>query len=155
MPELPELDEIIHSGQIANGKYTVAFENMINDFLDISEGALVVNSFNSAISVLLTLLNIEVGDEVILSPMACLASTQPFSSHGVKIKWADVDPTTGTLNPDSVRKAINKNTKAIVHNHFCGYPGYIDEINDIAKTTGIPVIDDGIECFGSEYKEKK
>lgn len=56
------------------------------------------------------------------------------------------------MNPDSVRKRINSKNKAIVHNHFCGYPGYIEEINSIGTELGIPVIDDGIECFGSEYK---
>lgn len=155
MPELPELNEIIHSGQIANGKYTVEFEKRINNYLGISEGAVVVNSFHSAISVLLTLLDIGFGDEVVLSPMACLASTQPFLSHGIKICWADVDPNTGTLDPNSVKKKITNKTKAIIHNHFCGYPGYIDEINEIGKKAGIPVIDDGIECFGSEYKGGK
>ena len=67
---------------------------------------------------------------------------------------ADVDPLRGTLNPESVRKQITPATKAIVHNHFCGYPGYIDEINEVGREYGIPVIDDGIECFGSEYKGK-
>lgn len=33
--------------------------------------------------------------------------------------------------------------------------GYIDEINEIGKEYGITVIDDGIECFGFEYKGQK
>ena len=87
--------------------------------------------------------------------MACLASTQPYLSNGLKVCWADVDPNTGTLCPEAVKKQINEKTKAIVHNHFCGYPGYIEEINEIGKEYGIPVIDDGIESFGTEYHGKK
>ncbi|MDD4156728.1 MAG: DegT/DnrJ/EryC1/StrS family aminotransferase, partial [Candidatus Cloacimonetes bacterium] len=56
------------------------------------------------------------------------------------------------LSPESLRKKITTKTRVIIHNHFCGYPGYIDEINAIGHEYGIPVIDDGIECFGSEYK---
>ena len=87
--------------------------------------------------------------------MACLVSTQPYLSYGLKVRWVDVDPKTGTLDPASVKKRIKSNTKVIIHNHFCGYPGHIDEINAIGKDYGIPVIDDGIECFGSEYHGMK
>jgi perosamine synthetase len=116
------------------------------------QNVLVTNTFNMAILVALTTLDIKAGDSVIVSPMACLASTQPLLSIGIKVQWADVDPLTGTLCPDSVRNLMQTNPKAIVHNHFCGYPGHIDEINSIGKEFGIPVIDDGIEAFGSEYK---
>ncbi len=155
MPPLPELDDILHSGQLAYGKYAKAFERSLERFFGEDAYVLAANSFHMAISVAISLLEIHPSDEVIASPMACLASTQPFASQGIKVRWADIDPYTGTLNPDSVRKKIHVNTKAIIHNHFCGYPGYIDEINAIGKEYGIPVIDDGIECFGSEYKGRK
>ena len=92
-----------------------------------------------------TTLGLKYGDEVLASPMGCLVSTQPYASMGFKIKWCDIDTVTGTLDPDSVRAKITPNTKAIIHNHFCGYPGYIDEINSIGREYGIPIIDDGIE----------
>lgn len=156
MPELPELNSILHSGKLAYGEYSRKFECDINSFLGCEQDdVLVTNSFNMAIAVVTSLLNINPGDEVIASPMACLASTQPFAAHDIHIHWADVDPKMGTLSPDSVEKSITQKTKAIVHNHFCGYPGYIDEINAIGRKYGIPVIDDGIECFGSEYKGQK
>ena len=154
MPEVPELDNILHSGALAYGTYTKQFEDRLKAFFD-TPYLIVTNSFNTAISVALTTLGITAGNDVIASPMACLASTQPYLSSGLNVRWADVDPLTGTLSPESVRQQITKRTKVIVHNHFCGYPGYIDEINEIGKEFGIPVIDDGIECFGSEYKGKK
>ena len=154
MPETPELDQILGSGQLAYGNYTKQFEEKLRDYFGTSY-LVVTNSYNTAISVALTTLGINYGDSVIASPMACLASTQPYLSSGLNVCWADVDPYTGTLAPDSVKQRIRPETKAIVHNHFCGYPGYIDEINIIGQEYGIPIIDDGIECFGSEYKGKK
>lgn len=154
MPELPLIDEILHSGQLAYGKYTREFERKLQKFFG-TPYVIAVSSFNMAIQVTLTSLELRPGDEVIASPMACLASTQPYQSAGYKVRWADIDPHRGTLDPDSVKKQIKKTTKAIIHNHFCGYPGYIDEINEIGREYGIPVINDGIECFGSEYKGKK
>lgn len=155
MPQLPELEEILYSGQLACGKYSLKFEEVLREFLGVKNRVLVTNSFNMAIAVVNSVLDIHAGDEVIASPMACLASTQPFVAHEINIKWADIDPTTGTLDPGSVEKKISSKTKAIIHNHFCGYPGYIDEINELGRRYGIPVIDDGIEAFGSEYKRQK
>lgn len=154
MPELPELERILKSGHLASGKYTEQFEEQLKDYFDVKY-LLVTNSFHMAIAVALTAAGVGYGDEVIASPMACLASTQAFASCGLKIVWADVDPYTGTLNPEDVRKRITVKTKIIVHNHFCGFPGYIDEINTLGKEFGLMVIDDGIECFGSKYKDRK
>lgn len=152
--ELPELENILHSGALGYGKWGRKFEAMLGDFVG-NKYILVVNSYNAAMLVTLTTLGLKAGDEVIASPMSCLASNQPFATQGIKVNWADVDPATGTLDPTSVRSKITKQTKAIFHNHYCGYPGYIDEINTIGKEHGLPVIDDGIEAFGAEYKGKK
>jgi perosamine synthetase len=154
MPELPELITILNSGALTYGKYGRGFERILSDFIG-TDNLIITNSFSNTILVTLSVLQIGVGDEVLLSPMACLASTQPLISAGIRVRWADIDPRTGTLSPDSVRKRITKNTKAIIHNHYCGYIGYIDEINEIGRQYGIPVIDDCIEAFGGEYKGEK
>jgi len=154
MPEVPLVNEILHSGQLAYGKYGKEFERLLGEFFGV-QNIIITNTFNMAILVALSTLGVQVGDTVIASPMACLASTQPLLSMGINIKWADVEPSTGTLSPDSVRKLINIRPKAIIHNHFCGHVGFVDEINMIGKEFGVPVIDDCIEAFGSEYKRKK
>lgn len=151
MPELPELDSIIRSGNLAFGKYGVEFENILKNFIG-NNNLIVTNTYANALNIALTSLGIKYGDEILVSPMACLVSLQPLIAFGISVKWIDVDPTYGTISPDSLKKKITKNTKAIIHNHFCGYVGDIDEINYIAKQVGIPVIDDCIEAFGSEYK---
>lgn len=154
MPEIPLVNEILHSGQLSYGKYGREFETKLRMYFS-TEQLIVTNTFSSAIQVALTTIGIKPGDKAIVSPMACLASTQPLLSMGIKVIWADVVPNLGTLDPESVRKLVDQNTKVIIHNHFCGYPGHIDEINSIGKEYGIPVIDDGIEAFGSEYKGNK
>lgn len=151
---LPNLEDILHSGALAYGKYGREFEKILTNWIGC-KNVLVTNSFNSAALVLIGAMNLKPGDEIISSPMTCLASNQPFATQSLKVKWADIDPTTGTLDPESVRKSISSNTKAIVHNHFCGYVGYVDDINDLAHEKGLYVIDDAIEAFGSEYKNKR
>lgn len=153
MPEdiLPELNEILYSGQLGYGKYGKEFEASLKNFIGC-EYLLTLSSYNMAMLVALTSMDLKSGDEVIASPVSCLASNQPFATQGLKVVWADIHPAMGTLCPKSVESKITKNTKAIFHNHFCGYLGKVDEINALAVKYGIPVIDDAIEAFGSVYK---
>ena len=156
MPEsLSEIDNILHSGALAYGKWGVEFERSIKDFIGCSNEVVAVNSYTSALQVMLCAAGIGPGDEIIASPMCCLASTQPAAALGAKFIWADIDSAHGTLDPDDVEKKISPRTKLIMHNHFCGYPGHIDEINAIGKRHGILVADDCIEAFGAEYKGRK
>lgn len=152
MPELPEMDTILHSGALAYGEWTKKFEKALQQYFGVPY-IMVTNTFGNAITITLKSLGIYEGN-VIASPMGCLDSTQPYVTNGMNVRWADIDPHTGSLDPASVERRITSDTRAIVHNHFCGYPGHIDEINNIGHEHGIPVIDDGIECLGSEYKGK-
>lgn len=153
--ELPELTSILQSGALSYGKWGRKFEKSLINYIGCDSSILIVNSFSSAIQLVLLALDIKCGDEIIASPQSCLAATQPLLSTGAKVKWADIDPLRGTLDPNSVLKNISSKTKLIWHNHHCGYPGYIDEINTIAHQYGILVVDDCIEAFGSEYKGRK
>ncbi len=152
--ELPETDAILHSGALSFGKWGREFEACLRSFVG-NQNLLTTNSYSNAIHIALATLGLQPGDEVIASPMACLASNQPLVTFGLKVVWADIDPHTGTLDPESVEKAITPQTRLIYHNHFCGYVGYVDEIYDVAHRYGLLVIDDCVEAFGSEYKGKK
>lgn len=154
MPEnLPELENIIHSGNLSYGKWGRKFESMLSAYLG-NPFVLSTNSYNSAFLVAITTLGLKAGDAVIASPMSCLASNQPFATMGIEIIWADIDPNTGTLDPHDVKDKITAATRAIVHNHFCGYAGYINEMESLARQCGIYLIDDAIEAFGTKYKGK-
>lgn len=155
MPDsLPEMDTILHSGALAYGKWGHEFEKRLGEYVGNNQ-ILATNSFNSAYQLAITTLGLQPDDEVIGSPMTCLASNQPFATQHVKVIWADIEPATGMLDVEDVRKKITTHTKAILINHFCGYVGYVEEILTLAKENGIFVIEDAVESFGSEYKAKK
>lgn len=152
--ELPELENILHSGVLNYSKWGREFESRLRSYIG-NDNVLTTNIYSHAIHIVLATLGLKPGDEVIASPMACLVSNQPLLTYGLKVKWVDIDPHRGTLNPERVEKAISSDTKLIYHNHFCGYVGYVDEINSIARKHGVLVVDDCVEAFGSEYKGKK
>ena len=146
------VNEILRSGQLSYGVHTKRFEDKLRKY--VGNDKILTTSGNS-IFFALKLIGIKAGDEVIVSPMSCLMTTQPVIYAGAKVVWADIDPLTGSLDPKDVEKKITKNTKAIIHYHWAGFPGYIDEINQIAKDNKIFVIEDATESFGAEYKGNK
>jgi dTDP-4-amino-4,6-dideoxygalactose transaminase len=152
--QLPGLDAILRSGSLGYGRWGRAFEAALQASIGGSH-VVAVNSYGAAMSVAVLAIGFEPGDEVIASPMTCLASSQPLAAHGLNIVWADIDPATGTLDPDDVARKVSGRTKAIFHNHHCGYVGYVDEINTIGRSYGIVVVDDAIEAFGAEYKGRR
>lgn len=149
-----EIESILYSGKLAYGKYGKMFEKKLTNYIG-NKNILTVSTYNQALLIILSTLDLKEGDEVIASPVSCLASNQPFAIKGLKVVWADVEPSTGAMSIEDLKNKINKNTKAIFHNHFCGFLGYIDEVNALGKEYGIPVIDDCIESFGSELNGQK
>ena len=152
--ELETMSQILYSGKLSFGQYGKDFEDALREYIG-NPYLLTTSNNNYATLIAFSAIGLKAGDEVIASPMACLASNQPILSFQAKTVWTDIDPATGSLDPDAVKKSITVKTKAIMHYHWGGYPGYIDEINDIGRSYGIPVIDDAIEAFGSEYNGRR
>lgn len=148
-----ELMSILNSGQLSYGKYGREFEAELGSFIS-NEKILTTTTFNQSLLIALSVLGLKPGDEIIASPVSCLASNQPFVIKGLKIKWIDVDPLTSTMDISQLRRMITSNTKAIFNNIFCGFAGDLDEVYSIGREFGLPVIDDCIEGFGTQYKGK-
>lgn len=151
---IAELTELLDNGYVGYSKNGRILERNIGRFLG-TNNFLLFNSYSNAYLTLIKIIDLEPGDEVIVSPICCLASIQPFSFMGINLKFADVIPEYGTIDPDSVQKKITKKTKAIIANHFCGYVCDINRLNHIAKENGLYLINDCIEAFGSEYKNQR
>lgn len=144
--------ETLHSGHITQGSKVDEFEKA----LSVKAGTtyvLTVNSGTTALSLALRLANVGPGDEVISTPMTCIATNVPIATAGAKIVWADVHPDTGLIDPDDVQKKITKHTKAIMAVDWSGIPADYDTLREVAD--GIPVISDAAHSFGSVYKGRR
>jgi perosamine synthetase len=148
-----ELQKVFDSGFISEGEQSDKFEQEFSNYIGNKEACL-VNSCTSALTLSYDLSGVGPGKEVISTPMTCMATNEPIQTMGAKIVWADIDPTTGNIDPESVKKKINKNTAAIVGVHWSGIPFEIDAINEIANENGIKVIEDAAHALGSKYNGK-
>ena len=92
------------------------------------------------------------GDEVIVSPYTMMASaTAPLVFNAVPV-FADIDPRTYCLDPESVRSRVTPRTKAIIVVHIFGQAADMDPIMEIAGDHGLVVIEDCAQAPFATYK---
>lgn len=127
---------VLGSGFIGQGPIVDAFEE---EFNKIAPAPIVAtNSCTSAIHMVLSHLGIGPGDEVITTPLTCVASNAPILAVGARPVWADVRADDGNINPYDVGSKITKRTKAIIAVNWTGRaPDY-----EGLKSYGLPVIED-------------
>jgi dTDP-4-amino-4,6-dideoxygalactose transaminase len=135
--------EVLASGFIGQGPVVEQFEDALWKELDCKTRPVTVNSCTSAIDLALELADVGVGDEVIATPQTCFASNVGAIHRGARIRWADIDPITGLMDPKSVEKLITKKTKAIV---AVNWAGRICDYKSL-KQFGVPVIEDAAHCW--------
>jgi len=131
------------------GEKCVLFETKLKNFFNVKE-VLTTNSYSSAWVTLLDSLQLSSEDEIIASPMACLASTQPLIRTAARLRWCDIDKDTGLMSADYLEEVINENTKLVVVNLFCGFVPDLKRIFEISKMHNAIVILDLIEGLGSK-----
>lgn len=147
---MPEIERVLYSGYIAMGEEVDSFEQNLGDFLQ-NNNVVALNSGTAALHIALLLLKIGEGDEVISTPMTAEPTNTTIAITGAKVIWADVDPSNGLLDPESVRQKITSRTKAIMLVHYAGMVCDMDRFNKLSQETGIPIIEDAAHAFGSRY----
>lgn len=92
------------------------------------------------------------GDEVIVPSYTWCASATPAYALGANVVFAEVDPTTLTLDPGDIEHRITPRTKAICVIHLWGNVADMDGILEVAHKHGITVIEDCSHAHGAKYK---
>jgi perosamine synthetase len=152
------LNKVLMSGYIGEGEAVVNFESQLSRYIG-NPHLVAVNSGTSALHLAYHMALNETPNtqknyqaEVISTPITCSATNTPIISNGAKIVWADIDPLTGNICPESIQEKITEFTKAITIVHWGGTPCKIDEIKQIAKAHNIKVIEDAAHAIGAIYK---
>jgi dTDP-4-amino-4,6-dideoxygalactose transaminase len=135
--------EVLSSGFIGQGPKVEEFEDMLHKELRSKTRPVTVNSCTSAIDLALELCGVGPGDEVIASPQTCFASNVGAIHRHARIRWADIDPITGLIDPESVKKLITSKTKAIIAVNWAGK--FCDYLT--LSTFGVPVIEDAAHTW--------
>lgn len=116
--------------------------------------AITVNSWTSGLVAAVGALDIEPGDEIIVSPWTMCAAASAILHWNAIPVFADIDPETFCLDPRSVEENITPYTKAILSVDIGGHPADTDAINAIAKKHNLKVISDTAQAPGAIYNGK-
>lgn len=126
--------------------YVKKFEQAFADKIGVKYAFAVTNG-TAALHLGLLALGVGPGDEVILPDMTYVACANVIHYCGATPVFADIDPVTWTLDPESVKKNITKKTKAIMPVWM--YGGIPDM--GALKKFGIPIIEDSCPAYGSYW----
>jgi len=135
------------------GKTVSDFEKKYAELMGVKRCVCTVNGTNALLTAL-HVLDIGVGDEVIVSPYTFIATYNVVIGSCALPVFADTDPETFQINPDKIEERINENTKAILPVHILGLPANMDKINAIAKKHNLKVIEDACQAWMAEWRGK-
>jgi dTDP-4-amino-4,6-dideoxygalactose transaminase len=147
---MPALEKVLYSGQVAEGSYVYEFEEKFGKQFNL-QNVLGMSSGTGALHAALVLAGVQHGDEVISTPMTAEPTNTSILYCGAKVVWADVDPLSGNIDPESVRQNITSKTKAIIAVHYAGYPARLAELRAIADKHGLALIEDCAHALGAKY----
>jgi len=105
-----------------------------------------------ALDAALKALNMDDGDEVIVTSRTFIASISSIVNSGATPIFADVDLSSQNITSETIRTVITDKTKAIVCVHLAGWPCDMDEIMDLANKFDLFVIEDCAQAHGAKYK---
>jgi perosamine synthetase len=159
-PSITDLEISYVNDAITNGwgdrcyDYIYRFEKSFAAFQGCKH-ALATSSCTGAIHLGLMALGVKAGDEVIVPEITWIASVEPVLYIGAKPVFVDVLEDRWCLDPEKVKAAITRKTKAIIPVHLYGNLCEMDAVMQIAKEHNLVVLEDAAEGLGSEYKGKK
>lgn len=155
-PIITEEDEkaaldVLRRGAMSGTEITEQFEGEYADWQGTAH-ALGYSSGTASLSGAMYGVGVGVGDEVIGPSVAYWASTLPCMEFGATPVYADIEPDTLCIDPESVEERISEQTKAVVVVHNYGHPVDMDPIMEIAREHDVAVIEDVSHAHGGRYK---
>ncbi|HEX4627237.1 MAG TPA: DegT/DnrJ/EryC1/StrS aminotransferase family protein [Gemmatimonadales bacterium] len=153
--EIAAVVAAVKSGWVSSlGQCLVDFEAAFARYIGVTHGLSTMNG-TTALHLALEMLGIGPGDEVIVPDLTFVATANAVTYTGATPVFADIDALTWCVDPDSIRKLITRQTKAIVPVHLYGHPADMDAVQQIADEFGLRVVEDAAEAHGAEYKGRK
>ncbi len=149
--EIEAVVACLRSGWITSGPRVAEFERLFADAVG-ARHAVAVSSATAGLHVAFLAAGIGADDEVITSPLTWASTGNMILAVGARPVFADVDPSTLTIDPAAVERAVTKRTRAIVPVHFAGQPVDLDPVRALAARHGLAVIEDAAHALGTTYR---
>lgn len=114
-----------------------------------SSHAVALTNGTVALDLALNALDIEPGDEVIVTPRTFIASVSTVVNAGATPVFADVDLESGNISAQTIAPVLTDRTRAIIPVHLGGWPCNMGDIMALAAQHGLFVIEDCAQAHGA------
>lgn len=151
--EISAVTEVLRSGWLGLGPKTEQFETEFAQKMD-AKYCIALNSGTAALHLALASLDLQAGDEVIVTPMTFVSTAHSIVYCGATPVFADILPDTLTVNPEDVAAKITSQTRAVLVVDMAGHPSELDELLDLTAQHGLTLIEDAAHACGAVYKGK-
>ena len=141
---------VLDSNYLNEGEVTDRFENKLSSLLGVKH-VVAVTSGTAAIAMALAGLGIGAGDDVLVPDMTFIATANAVTLTGAKPVLVDIDPATLNIDPEAAARAITPRTKAIVPVHVSGRAAAMEAVLEVARRSGLIVVEDAAEAFVSRH----
>lgn len=150
--ELQYIAEAVANGELkGDGPFTRKCSEWIESYFGI-EKALITPSCTSALEMAAILLDLQVGDEVIMPSYTFTSTANAFLLRGAKPVFVDIRPDTLNIDESKIEEKITKATKAICPVHYAGVSCDMDSIMEIAARHNLYVIEDAAHAIMAKYR---
>jgi len=145
----------LKSDRLTQGPEIPAFEKALAEKVGASY-AVACSSGTAALHLAMLVLGIGPGDEVATSSNTFLASANCARFVGAEVRFIDINPSNGLIDPEALRKVLRADNKhkikAIIPVHFAGQPAQLTTIHALATEHGAKVVDDACHAIGAWYE---
>jgi perosamine synthetase len=153
--EIRMLARAIHSGTLTSTKGTMVktLESRFAALLGVG-AAHACSSGTAAIHTAVAAIDPEPGEEIVTSPITDMGALTPILYQGAIPVFADVDPQTCNVTAETIGRVLSERTRAIVVTHLFGNPCRMGPIMKLARSRGIPVIEDCAQAFLARWEDE-
>jgi dTDP-4-amino-4,6-dideoxygalactose transaminase len=142
---------VVLSGWLSQGAHVAAFEAEFAAQVGAAY-ACAVSNCTTALHLALLVAGVGPGDEVITASHSFIATANVIRQLGATPVFVDIEPATYNLDPALLEAAFTERTRAVLCVHQMGLPCDLGRILQIARSRGVPVIEDAACAIGSEIR---
>jgi len=140
--QLEYVEQSFASARLAGeGPFTERARHALGAVLGTDQ-ILLTPSCTAALEMSALLAGVGPGDEVIVPSFTFVSTANAYLLMGAQPVFADIDPVSMNIAPDSVASLVTERTRAIVPVHYGGRPCDMDAVRAIAQECGASVIED-------------
>lgn len=148
--QIADVCSVLRSGGVNawTGPHVRAFEQAYEEYLGMRHAIALANG-TVALDLALYALDLQPGDEVIVTPRSFIASASCVVMAGGRAVFADVDEESQNITAETIGRCLSKKTKGIIAVHLAGWPCEMPAIMALAADNDLWVIEDCAQAHGA------